>query len=38
MLQIANLNEYTVDDIPDLLDIIQPILNKRKQLHNKYSR
>ena len=38
MLQIANLEEYTVSDIPQLLEKIQPILNKREQLHKKYSR
>lgn len=38
MLQIANLEEYTVTDIPQLLEKIQPILNKREQLHKKYSR
>ena len=38
MLQIANLEEYSVDDIPQLLEAIQPILNKRVELHKKYSR
>lgn len=38
MLQIADLEEYTVEDIPNLLQAIQPILNKRKILHNRYSR
>lgn len=38
MLQIANLEEYTVDDIPELLELIQPILKKREELHKKYSR
>ena len=38
MLQIANLEEYTVDDIPQLLEAIQPILSKRVELHKKYSR
>ena len=38
MLQIADLEEYSVDDIPQLLEAIQPILSKRKSLHKKYSR
>ncbi len=38
MLQIANLDEYTVDDIPRLLELIQPILKKREELHKRYSR
>ncbi len=38
MLQIANLTEYTVDDIPQLLEAITPILKKREELHKKYSR
>lgn len=38
MLQIANLEEYSVEDIPQLLEAIQPILNKRAELHKKYSR
>lgn len=38
MLQIANLEEYTVSDIPQLLSVIQPILSKRKSLHERYSR
>lgn len=38
MLQIANLDEYTKDDIPQLLEKIQPVLNKRKELHDRYSR
>lgn len=38
MLQIANLEEYTVSDIPRLLEAIQPILAKRQELHKRYSR
>ena len=38
MLQIANLEEYTATDIPKLLDKVKPILNKRAELHEKYSR
>ena len=38
MLQIADITEYTSADIPRLLEKIQPILNKRKKLHEKYSR
>lgn len=38
MLQIADLEEYKVDQIPDLLQTIQPILNKRIRLHKKYTR
>ncbi len=38
MLQIANLEEYRKEDIPKLLEQIQPILTKRKNLHDKYTR
>lgn len=38
MLQIANLEEYTASDIPRLLEEVRPILNKRIELHRKYSR
>ena len=38
MLQIANLEEYTEKDISKLLERIEPILKKRKNLHDKYSR
>ncbi len=38
MLQIANLSEITTTDIPKLLNKIKPILEKRRQLHEKYSR
>lgn len=38
MLQIADLTEYQANDIPKLLDLIEPILKKRKDLHEKYTR
>ena len=38
MLQIANITEYGAADIPKLVEKIQPILEKRKRLHEKYSR
>lgn len=38
MLQIANLEEYKKEDIPKLLELINPILTKRKNLHEKYTR
>lgn len=38
MLQIADITEYQASDIPKLVDRIKPILNKRKRLHEKYSR
>ena len=38
MLQIADITEYQASDIPKLVDKIKPILNKRKRLHEKYSR
>lgn len=38
MLQIANLEEYQESDIPKLLSIIRPILQKRIKLHERYSR
>ena len=38
MLQIANLEEYKKEDIPKLLDLVNPILTKRKNLHEKYTR
>lgn len=38
MLQIANLEEYNESQIPALLKQIEPILAKRKQLHEKYTR
>lgn len=38
MLQIANLEEITKEDIPALVNRIEPILRKRKALHDRYSR
>lgn len=38
MLQIANLEEITEKDIPSLLEKVEPILIKRRKLHEKYSR
>lgn len=38
MLQIANIEEYTENDIPLLVDAILPILNARWRLHEKYAR
>lgn len=38
MLQIANLEEIQATDIPQLLELITPILSKRRQLEEKYSR
>ena len=38
MLQIANLEELTEKDIPRLVNKIQPILDKRRALHDRYSR
>ena len=38
MLQIANLEEITKEDIPALVNRIEPILAKRRELHKKYSR
>ena len=38
MLQIANLDEYTASDISKLLDKVRPILQKRNELHERYSR
>ena len=38
MLQIADLTEYKAKDIPRLLDLIEPILRKRVNLHEKYTR
>ena len=38
MLQIANLEEYSVENIPELLELITQILTKRKSLHEKYTR
>ena len=38
MLQIANLKDYSEVNIGTLLDLVNPILQKRKELHDKYSR
>ena len=38
MLQIANLEEITIEDIPALVNRIEPILRKRRALHERYSR
>ena len=38
MLQIADITEYSASDIPKLVDKIKPILEKRRKLHDKYSR
>ena len=38
MLQITNLEELHAEDIPKLLDLVEPILKKRKSLHEKYTR
>lgn len=38
MLQIANIEEYTENDIPLLIDNILPILNARRRLHERYCR
>lgn len=38
MLQIANLEELSSEDIEDLLAKVQPILDKRRELHKKYTR
>lgn len=38
MLQIADIEEYGVNDIPKLVEKVRPILDKRKKLHEKYSR
>lgn len=38
MLQIANLEEYTEENIPKLLTLVEPILAKRRKLSKKYTR
>ena len=38
MLQIADITEYSASDIPKLINKVTPILEKRKRLHEKYSR
>ena len=38
MLQIANLSEYNEENIKDLFNRVKPILDKRKALHDLYTR
>lgn len=38
MLQIANLKDYSEANIGTLLELVNPILTKRRELHDKYSR
>lgn len=38
MLRIADLDKYTESQIPQLLNAIRPILQKRRILHERYSR
>lgn len=38
MLKIANIEEITKEDIPALINRIEPILDKRRRLHDRYSR
>ena len=38
MIQLSNIEELTANDIPKLLEKITPVLKKRQQLHDKYSR
>lgn len=38
MIQISNVEELKANDIQKLLEKINPVLKKRKKLHNKYSR
>lgn len=38
MLQIANIETLESKDIPKLLEKVRPILKKRKDLHDKYTR
>lgn len=38
MIQISNLETYEAKDIPELLSLVEPVLTKRKKLHEKYSR
>lgn len=38
MIQISDLTEYKAEDIPKLLELVTPILQKRKNLHDKYTR
>ena len=38
MLKISNIEDITKEEIPALINRIEPILEKRRQLHNRYSR
>ena len=38
MIQIADITEYTEADIPRLVEKIKPVLEKRRKLHEKYTR
>ena len=38
MLQIANLQDFNESNIKQILDVVNPILQKRMELHKKYSR
>lgn len=38
MLKITNIEEITKEDIPALINRIEPILDKRRRLHDRYSR
>ena len=38
MLQIADITEYNEADIPRLVEKVKPILEKRRRLHEKYTR
>ena len=38
MIQLSNIEELTANDIPKLLEKITPVLKKRQQFHDKYSR
>lgn len=38
MLQIANLQDFNESNIKQILDMVNPILQKRMELHKKYSR
>lgn len=38
MLQIAKLDELNKEDIPKLLELVTPIIEKRKKLHDRYTR
>ncbi len=38
MLQIANLEDYNEANVSQLINLVAPILTKRRELHDKYSR